>query len=65
MRKDNNGRGGKIPEMSTSGKLTQGFWRGLSQMSTFGRHERGEAVRADRSCLSLCPVTYKFMPPAW
>jgi hypothetical protein len=24
-RKDNNGRGGKIPEMSMSGKLTQGF----------------------------------------
>jgi len=32
-------------------------------MSTFGRHERGGAVRADRSCLALCPVTYKFMPP--
>jgi hypothetical protein len=25
MRKDNNGVVGKIPEMSTSGKLTQGF----------------------------------------
>jgi hypothetical protein len=24
-RKDNNGGGGKIPEMSMSGKLTQGF----------------------------------------
>jgi hypothetical protein len=25
MRKDNNGGGGKIPEMSMSGELTQGF----------------------------------------
>jgi hypothetical protein len=25
MRKDNNGGGGKIPEICTSGKLTQGF----------------------------------------
>jgi len=32
-------------------------------MSTFGRHERGGANRADRSCLAFCPVTYKFVPP--
>jgi hypothetical protein len=26
MRKDNNGGGEKIPEMSMGGELTQGFW---------------------------------------
>jgi hypothetical protein len=54
MRKDNNGGGGKIPEMCMCGKLTRGFG--------VGYHERVGAVRADRSCLALCPVTYKFVP---
>ncbi len=32
-------------------------------MSTFGRHDLVGAVRADRSCLALCPVSYKSVPP--
>jgi hypothetical protein len=31
-------------------------------MSTVGRHDRGVDIRADRSCLALCPA-YKLMPP--
>jgi hypothetical protein len=32
-------------------------------MSTFGRHDREGANRADRSCLALCLVPYKSVPP--
>jgi hypothetical protein len=31
-------------------------------MSTFGRHDGVGVVRAECSCLALCPVTYKSVP---
>jgi len=65
MRKDNNGGGGKIPEICTCGELTQGFGVGYHKCLPSADMSVGElSGQTARTSLSA-RVTYKFMPPAW